>query len=80
MRGDHLTIATPVTRRDSRQSVTASEGTEVVVEAVVLHHEEHDVMDPRDEIGSRRALRIRQPAAVELGIPMPQPPLGRDAL
>ena len=50
---DRLTAAV------ERVSVAAPEHAEVIVEGVVLHHEDHDVLDLRDRVDALGKIRVR---------------------
>ena len=55
------------------QSVAPAEGAEVVVEAVVLHHEHHDVLDLGEGVGAGRKVGVGEGAGREDGAARPEP-------
>jgi hypothetical protein len=54
MRPYQGTVTIDVFGRRRREAVSPAQGPEVVVKGMVLHHQQHDVMNPRNPVMARR--------------------------
>ncbi len=70
--GHRGAVAAAVHRRWVREPVAAAQRAQVVVERVVLHHQQYDVADLRDPVRTRRQRWIRQHFLVPGGVTVPQ--------
>ena len=69
-----------VHRRRIRKTVPSAQTSQVIVEGVVLHHQNDDVSDLRFQVRSSRPGRFRSGPLVERDITTPQPSVCRPAI